>query len=183
MTNQRKSQSPDIRLLNRQRYALMRRSLPSPACGTLTVKRYRVLVKQCEKRAIHGQIGISVDLQAHGGWALRWGQGYRVLGSRTLRLRGPGLSLRRQGLCRADPRAGKVKTRHPRAARSDLGRSGPPQGGHDHCTHQGGRRPLAHSIRFGWPSLLSPIWRSAISRSMPRFIASPGRRRPIAGWW
>ena len=34
-------------------------------------------------------------------------------------------------------------------ARSDLGRSGPPQGGHDHCTHQGGRRPLAHSIRFG----------------------------------
>ena len=57
----------------------MRSGLPSPACGTLTVKRYRVLVKQCEKRAIHGQIGISVDLQAHGGWALRWGQGYRVL--------------------------------------------------------------------------------------------------------
>ena len=31
-----------------------------------------------------------------------------------------------------------------------------------------------------WPSLPLRIWRSAISRSMPRFIASPGRRRPIA---
>ena len=62
----------------------MRSCLPSPACGTLTVKRYRVLVKQCEKRAIHGQIGISVDLQAHGGWALRWGPRIPCSGNREL---------------------------------------------------------------------------------------------------
>ena len=101
----------------------------------------------------NGQASISNDLQPHGSGA-ESREGHGILGPGVDRLRGSGLSVGRQGLRGADPRAG-------RAGRAEAGDGGPPRGdfrgpgapagGADHRPRQGGRGadPRAHGAADG----------------------------------
>ena len=87
----------------------------------------------------HAQTKRSDDLQTHRRYALRRGQGCRVLGSRFAGLWGPGLSHRPKGLRCAKPGAGRSEAGDARPARRACRRSGAPEGGCCHRPYQ--KRP------------------------------------------
>ena len=119
----------------------MRTNLMSIASVVLT-KQDAVI--DCEKRA-----GIRSDaktsrahtLQTNRRRAGRRSKGCRLLGPRTSRLRGQGLSDRAQDLCRPEPRAGRIEAHYPRPAWRAHHRAGAQTGGCRHRPHQKGREP------------------------------------------
>ena len=153
-----------------------------PICDPLTLpkrlryrKRSRPVGSASQEHRTMAASPVPHTLQTCRGPPVRQWQGCHLLGPRSCRFRHPSLSLRQEGLRRADPGVRSVEARDARPVSRAYSRRSP-QG--RHCGHHPNQEgPASGSAQAGAGSRPLPISRSAISANTSRCTASRRRCR------